>query len=174
MVALNFFVISALAISTFFIDIKYFIIPDLTTYPVMIFGLFFALLFPSAFGCKSSSLALILSSVGLFGSLFFMSATSILGRYILKRDALGWGDVKYMGAVGACFGPVGAFFTLLLGSVIGSIYGLLLVVSKGKKLKTAIPFGPFLAVATILWIFFGEKIIMVYLNFSNTIKGVLN
>jgi leader peptidase (prepilin peptidase)/N-methyltransferase len=52
--------------------------------------------------------------------------------------------------------------TILLGSLIGSIIGVIVMVVKGKDLKYAIPFGPFLSLGAALSLFYAEKIIQWY------------
>ncbi len=172
--ALRLFAISALAITTFFIDIRHFIIPDATTCPVMVAGLLLAALLPEGFGFRKALPAIVFSGFGMLSSLLFMSIVSIAGRSVFKKDALGWGDVKYVGAVGACLGFPGAFFTLLCGSLCGSLYGLFLVSVRKKNLAAAIPFGPFLAVATVIWIFLAEEILRLYVTLSTFLRGMLD
>jgi leader peptidase (prepilin peptidase)/N-methyltransferase len=161
---IRYFVLTALAVSTFFIDIRHFIIPDATTYPAMLAGIIVSLFFPESFGFENTRQSFVFSFAGALASLIFMSLAVIGGRAIFKRDALGWGDVKYMGAVGACLGIPGAFFTLMLGSMSGSVYGLCLMGISRKGLKTVIPFGPFLALSSMVWIFYGEKLLAMYLK----------
>jgi prepilin signal peptidase PulO-like enzyme (type II secretory pathway) len=71
----------------------------------------------------------------------------------LSRGGMGYGDVKFLAMVGAFTGARGAFATLFLGALLGSIVGIFLLATGRKKRKDAIPFGPFLAVAVILLTF---------------------
>ena len=66
--------------------------------------------------------------------------------------------------IGAMIGWQGILFTLFAASAIGTIVGLLAMVGSGKGMRLAIPFGPFLAMGAILYLFFGNGLIAWYLN----------
>ncbi|MDD3116874.1 MAG: prepilin peptidase [Lentisphaerae bacterium] len=155
------FALIMLTICTAVIDFEHMIIPDKITYPAMVFGLINAAFFPELWGTSKHFTALLFSLGSMFGCTLIMSIFSIAGEKIFKQEALGWGDVKYMAAISACLGPTAAFFVLLIGSVAGAVIGSgLLLFSKridhGHGHAT-IPFGPFLALATVLWLFIGER-----------------
>jgi leader peptidase (prepilin peptidase)/N-methyltransferase len=76
---------------------------------------------------------------------------------------MGGGDVKLLAMIGALLGWKAVILTILLGSLIGSIIGVIVMVVKGKDLKYAIPFGPFLSVGAALSLFYGENLISWYL-----------
>lgn len=88
-----------------------------------------------------------------------------LGSKAFKREAMGMGDVFLMGAVGALFGPVAVLFTLIASSVFGSLIGVgLICLSKAKPGKfIAIPFGPYICLGCLLWMFFGPELVNWYL-----------
>ena len=67
------------------------------------------------------------------------------GEAIFKKEAFGGGDVKLLAGIGAWTGVTGAFDALMLGSLVGSVYGLALLGAGRAKRSDAIPFGPFLA-----------------------------
>lgn len=69
------------------------------------------------------------------------------GEAIFKKEAFGGGDVKLLAGIGAWTGITGAFDALMLGSLLGSVYGLSLLRAGRAKRSDAIPFGPFLAAA---------------------------
>lgn len=69
------------------------------------------------------------------------------GEAIFKKEAFGGGDVKLLAGIGAWTGLTGAFDALMIGSLLGSIYGLALLRSGKASRSDAIPFGPFLAAA---------------------------
>jgi len=140
----------------------------------MVFCFSLSLFLPESFGFHRRFDSVIFSATGLFFSLIFMSTISIVGKALFKKEALGWGDVKYIGAVGACLGLPGAFFSLLFASLSGSIYGVFIMIIKGKNLKTSIPFGPFLSIATVVWIFYGDFFLRMYFKVSEVMRGYLN
>ena len=83
----------------------------------------------------------------------------IVGSAILRKQAMGMGDVKLMGMIGMYLGswphlPI----TLITASVVGSIAGVILILSRGKKMDSAIPFGPFLAIGALLSLLYGEAL----------------
>lgn len=168
-----------LAVTTIYIDAEHYIIPNEITYPVMIWGLLMSLVFPEnwetqlrmlnnlcggGIALNSRLFSFLLSFSGFaFGIVFFL-VFSILGRIIFKRDALGMGDVKYLGAVGACLGLGSCFFTVLIGSFLGALAGVSMIFMKKRRLKSAIPFGPYLAAGTLIWELAGRQLIIFYLH----------
>lgn len=73
-----------------------------------------------------------------------------------KQEGLGLGDVKLLAFTGALFGLECSIFTIFVGSLLGSIIGVALVVFSKRSFKAHLPFGPYLALATILYIYFGD------------------
>ena len=159
---LLYFGVTMLVISTFFIDLEHQIIPDKTTYPAMIFGLAVALVFPAAWYTKSHWSSLLQSTLCMLGSGGVLALFAIIGSRIFQRDALGWGDVKYIAAIGACLGWRAAYFSLLFGSITGAAAGITLMCMKRKNFKGAISFGPFLAAGTYLWMLLDVHIMLLY------------
>lgn len=167
-----------LVVTTIYIDAEHRIIPNEMTYSVMICGLILSVAFPENwelymrlannvfhqnidFNNRVFSFAMSFSGLA-FGIIFFL-VFSIAGRIIFKRDALGLGDVKYLGAVGACLGIGSCFFTVLIGSLLGSFAGLLMIfLGKRKRLRSAIPFGPYLAAGTVIWELAGRQLLDFY------------
>jgi len=150
---LLFALISAMIVITF-IDLDFQIIPDVITLPGMLIGLAAAQFFlPDPFA-RYSLLGFTSSLIGLVagGGSFYLIA-------ILSRGGMGGGDVKMMAMVGAFMGWKGVFLTTLLGSLTGSLVGIALMLFKGKGRKTKIPFGPFLAMGSLVTLFFGRMII---------------
>jgi leader peptidase (prepilin peptidase)/N-methyltransferase len=76
-----------------------------------------------------------------------------------KVEAMGGGDVKLMGAVGAFLGATGALLTIFLGALLGAIYGTA-VLRRGGQAKVA--FGTFLSVAAFVVVFLGRELVRWY------------
>ncbi len=130
------------------IDWETFLIPDELSLGLVVAGLLAAPLNPYFAG--SRWWASILWS--LFGAGFGFAmgwAIAELGEFMLKKEALGGGDVKLLAGVGAWAGGVGAFDCLMIGSLLGSIYGLRLLLAGKAKRSDPIPFGPFLAAGAL-------------------------
>lgn len=170
-----YFFLAALVILTAFIDAEHSIIPNEITYAGMVAGLCFSLIWPEIWLphrnwiIPERLISFIFSLASLVISVLFMSLVAVVGKYMFKREALGWGDVKYIGAVAALIGIPACFFSLFFASLTGSVYGLSLIVLGRGKFKSAFPLGPFLSAGTIIWVFFGEIIYASYVNLSNLI-----
>jgi len=157
------FAMTMLIVCTCFIDSEHRIIPDETTYPAMGTGLVLAFLIPTYWGVSGHWLAFSYSCASLTIAAGGMALFAILGKFIFKQEALGWGDVKYLGAAGALLGPAACFFTVLAGALAGSIAGMTMMLSGKAKAGSAIPFGPYLAIASYLWMMFGTWLLKKYL-----------
>ena len=77
---------------------------------------------------------------------------------------MGGGDIKMMAMVGALMGWKSVLSTTFFGSLAGSVFGIFLMISRGKGRKTKIPFGPFLALGTLITLFYGQEILLWYLR----------
>ncbi|MEI6196210.1 MAG: prepilin peptidase [Verrucomicrobiota bacterium] len=76
----------------------------------------------------------------------------------LPREAMGFGDVKFMGAIGAFIGWQGAIFSLMVSSLIGATAGILLILLRKREWSSRMPYGPYIAVAAVIWLFGGNKL----------------
>jgi len=81
---------------------------------------------------------------------------------IVSRGGMGWGDVKLAALIGLVTGFPFVFIALLIGVVLGGVAAALLLAFKIKKRKEAIPFGPFLAIAAIATLLWGNSILSWY------------
>ncbi len=88
-------------------------------------------------------------------------------KTITKKAGMGGGDIKLLAMIGAMIGWKGVLFTIYVASATGTVVGFLLMLVKGKNMKFAIPFGPFLSIGAITYIFLGELIIEWYLLFMH-------
>ena len=162
---------SALLVITF-IDLDHQIIPDVITLPGMVIGLLAAPLFmsalepPMAFGLgrlfPSAGTYLAGFANSLVGLLLGAAPLFIIGwlwEKLRKVEAMGGGDVKIMGMVGSFLGWKGAFLTIMLGALTGSLVGVTLIALKKHQADKVIPFGPYLAFGTLLTLFYGADII---------------
>ena len=143
------------------IDWKDQIIPDAISLPGIALGLAASLVLPGLQGAASWKDGLVQSLVGmLFGGGILYLIGSAAER-ILKKEAMGGGDVKLLAMIGAFIGWRGVIWTIFIGSFAGSVIGVALRVSKGQE---RVPFGPFLALAAVSYLFFGEHAWQWYLN----------
>jgi leader peptidase (prepilin peptidase)/N-methyltransferase len=78
------------------------------------------------------------------------------------REAMGLGDVKLIAAIGTFVGWQGILFTIAGGSFLGAAFGIA-AIALGKRERSAkIPFGPYLAMAAIIWLFWGDPLVSLY------------
>jgi leader peptidase (prepilin peptidase)/N-methyltransferase len=77
---------------------------------------------------------------------------------VLPREAMGLGDVKFMGAIGAFIGWPGAIFSLMVSSLIGAAVGVILIVARKREWSSRMPYGPYIALAAVIWVFSWRKI----------------
>ncbi len=150
--------LSLVFLAIFFIDLDHTIIPDVFTIPGIFIGLALGFLPGSIVGWKQS-----LIGIAIGAGAFLL--VGIMGRMIFKKEALGFGDVKYAAMVGAFLGWKNLLLMLIIASFLGSIIGISMIYLSGKKGKTTyIPFGPFLTVGAWVAIYFGDDLIKAYLN----------
>jgi len=84
---------------------------------------------------------------------------AICTEIILPREAMGLGDVKFMGAIGAFIGWPGVIFSLMISSVIGAVVGVTLIVMRRRQWSSRMPYGPYIALAAVIWLFAGQRIV---------------
>lgn len=139
-----------------FVDIDHMWIPDRTTIGGMIAGPIFSFVFPAMHGMETHMEGLLQSVYGLAFGFALLWSVAFFGRLILKKDAMGFGDVKLMGALGAFLGLESIIFIVFVSSLIGSIVGVTLIVSGKNEWQCRIPFGPYIALAAIVWVLGGS------------------
>jgi len=80
----------------------------------------------------------------------------------LPREAMGMGDVKFMAAIGAFLGWQAVLFSLAASSLIGSAVGCVLIAARRRQWTDRLPFGPYIALAAAIWIFWGHKLLSLF------------
>ena len=164
----------ALMIAGAFIDFDHQLLPDFTTVGGMVLGVAESLVatsfnFVYGDGAQASTWLKFTPLFWSLGGLVFGFGLLWLVRWIgskaFKREAMGMGDVFLMGAVGALFGPVAVLVTLILSSVFGSIVGIVLILLSKTKLGgfTPIPYGPYICMGCLAWMFYGQQLVDWYL-----------
>lgn len=84
---------------------------------------------------------------------------------VTKGRGMGGGDMKLGIFIGLVLGFPNALAAIMLSFLLGSIFGIILIASRVKKFGQTIPFGPFLSLASIITLLWGEQIVSWYLNF---------
>lgn len=89
---------------------------------------------------------------------------------LLSKGGLGGGDIKLAALVGTYLGWQKVVLALFLGSFLAAVVGSILILSGRKSSKDPLPFGPFLSMGSLLSMFYGQEIILRYLNFMQLSK----
>ncbi len=166
---LMFALIAAFLVITF-IDIDHRIIPDSISLPGIGIGLA-ASFVPWLLGGPGQPAASALpvqapldSLIGILiggGSLFLVA----WGYQLLTgREGMGGGDIKLLAMIGAFTGWKGVLFTVFVSSLTGTLAGVALMLRQRGDMKLAVPFGPFLAIGAIAYLFIGPETFSWYLR----------
>lgn len=153
---------SAMVVVTF-IDLEHQIIPDSISLSGIVCGFIFSFFIPQL-GWRNSLIGIAVGG----GSLLLVAYGY---EFLTKKEGMGGGDIKLLAMIGAFFGWRAVPFIIFVSSLIGSVIGITIMFLQKKDAKLAIPFGPFLALGAILYIFFGRQVIHWYLSLSGWTGG---
>jgi leader peptidase (prepilin peptidase) / N-methyltransferase len=145
---LIFFAFTAVLIIITFIDLDHQIIPDVLTLPGI--PVFFLL---AIFIVKLPWLEAL---IGLLVGGGVLLAIAFVYELLTKREGMGGGDIKLLALIGGFLGWKSLIFILLFSSLLGAVVGITVMVMKGKDMKYAVPFGPFLSAAAVAYLFWGD------------------
>lgn len=159
--------IGGLVLGTF-VDFEHLIIPDRVTLGGIVAGLILSAAVPALHQQVDILPSLIRSSIGAAVGWGLLWSVGAIGKIAFKKEAMGFGDVKLLGAIGAFLGWQSILFTVIISSFAGSIIGITLVVMKKREMQGRIPFGPYLALAAIIWIYWGPSLWNAYLTLFAT------
>ncbi|MDR0477385.1 MAG: prepilin peptidase [Desulfobulbaceae bacterium] len=149
-VTAGFFLLIAALVVISVIDIRLQIIPDAITLPGIAVGFLFALV--------SGHITWRDSLLGIFLGGGILSIVAGLYQLLRHKEGMGGGDIKLLAMLGAFFGWQSLPFIILASSLTGSVIGLA-AIALGKRLAAArIPFGPYLAGAAVVYLFFAQQI----------------
>lgn len=143
---------SGLLLAVALADWDTFLIPDELSLGLAALGLLAAPLNPY-FGAPSWPLACLASLQGGLIGFTLCWGVAAFGDRLFKKESMGGGDIKLLAGVGAWTGSLGAFDTLMLGSLMGAVYGVALMARGRLKRADPIPFGPFLSAAAVFTLF---------------------
>jgi leader peptidase (prepilin peptidase)/N-methyltransferase len=163
-IALSYLVFVSGLIVASFIDIDHFIIPDRFTLGGCVAGLICCALVPQLQQQTTAWKGFEESLRGAFVCGLTLYIVAEVGTRLFKKEAMGMGDVKFMAAIGAFLGWKSIFFILPVSSFFGSIFGIFLIIGKQGSWGTRLPFGPFLVLAALVWIFGGAAWLDSYYN----------
>ena len=152
---IKYIILTPMLLSAFVIDFKLQIIPNRLNLTMLEIGLVIAFIFgTSNIAITIDMLLGMLAGAGLF--LVIMA----IGSLIYGKQAMGFGDVKIIGALGLYFGVTNIAIISAISLLIGAIIGLILIISKKKKKDEYMPFGPFIVIAVFITIFIPAEILL--------------
>lgn len=151
---IKFMILTPMLLSAFSIDYKLQIIPNRLNLTMFEIGLIIAFIY----GMYNVSITINMLLGMLVGGGIFLIIT-LLGGLIYGKEAMGFGDVKLMGALGLYFGLSNIVVITLLSFLIGAVLSIILLVTKIKKMDEYIPFGPFIVMGAFTSIFVPFEIV---------------
>lgn len=148
--------VAALVVITF-IDLDHQIIPDVISLPGIVIGFGCAFFIPWI-GWQGSLLGILLG-----GGLLLAIAWGY--QLLAKREGMGGGDIKLLAMIGAFLGWQAVLPIVFISSLAGSLIGVPVMLLQKKNSKLALPFGPFLALAAVVYLLYGAQILQWYFSF---------
>ncbi len=142
LVALEVVIFAWVAIVLALIDYDHQILPDVITWPSIAFGL--------VMSWRGGLTTLVESAAGAAVGALLPMVVIVAYRFIRGEDGMGWGDVKYLAAIGAVVGLRDCLWVLICAAVLGAAAGGVFVASGRGTSRTALPFGTFLSAAVLI------------------------
>jgi leader peptidase (prepilin peptidase)/N-methyltransferase len=155
--SLIYIILSSALIIIAFIDLNEQIVPDVISLPGIVIGFIISFFV--------SYISFVNSALGVFVGGGIILVIGLAGSVIFKKEAMGGGDVKLAAMIGAFLGWRYIIISLFLGFFLGAVVGIILILSKIKNREDVVPFGPFIALGSIITLLWGEKIISWYIGF---------
>lgn len=140
------------------IDLEHHLLPDILTLPLMWLGL--ALSLGERFVNPTTAI------IGAMAGYLFLWSVYWIFRLLTAKEGMGYGDFKLLAALGAWVGWQTLPLVVLLSSLVGALVGIVLIIVVGRDRRQPIPFGPFLAVAGWIGLFWGQDLLAAYLRWS--------
>ncbi|MCI8353245.1 MAG: prepilin peptidase [Clostridia bacterium] len=155
---IKFSLLIPMLVSALMIDYKLQIIPNRLNLTMFEIGLFLTFIY----GINNINIAVNMLLGMVAGGGIFLIIT-LLGGLIAGKEAMGFGDVKLMGALGLYFGLSGIIVIALIAFLLGAIISVVLLATKIKKTDEYIPFGPFIVIAALIVLFVPFEILVTIL-----------
>lgn len=146
---IKFMLLIPMLLIAFLVDYKLQIIPNRLTLTIFEFGLIFT--FVETLLNTNLGINIFINNIlgMLVGGGIFLLIT-LIGGVLAGKEALGFGDVKLMGALGLFFGWVNMIIISVMAFLFAAIISIIILISRRKKINEYIPFGPFIVVASVI------------------------
>ena len=152
-------VYAAILIVVFVIDLEHGLILNAVVLPALVFA------FIVAVAARPDWLGNLFPHRGLSAGAGAASGFALLFLIaLLARGGMGWGDVKFAAFMGAAAGFPLVFVALFCGVIAGGVAGIVLLLTRRKNRKQAMPFGPFLALGTMATLLWGPQMLAWYVG----------
>ncbi|OIO70934.1 MAG: prepilin peptidase [Zetaproteobacteria bacterium CG12_big_fil_rev_8_21_14_0_65_55_1124] len=138
------------------IDLETGLLPNALTFPGIALGLLYAVFFGDIY----ASLAGALAGYGVF---WLVARVFLL---LTGREGMGQGDFKLLAMLGAFLGWQALPFVIFLSSFVGAVIGSVYLLLTRNSMRAEIPFGPYLAVAGMIWLVWGEGLLFWFTELS--------
>lgn len=156
---LKFMFLVPMLISAFVIDYRLQIIPNRLTLTIFEIGLIFT--FASVMINTNAGISIFMNNMlgMIVGGGIFLIIT-LIGGLIAGKDAMGFGDVKLMGALGLFFGWMNIIMVAVMAFLLAAVISIIILISRKKKADEYIPFGPFIVISAIIAIFVPSALLL--------------
>ena len=163
-----------------FVDLTDWTIPNEVTFPGIPLGVVFSLVgmfYPESNLILTDPVASLIGVLAGGGSLYLLDKAALL---LLKKRGMGFGDVKLLAMLGAFFGWQGVILIIMMASLLGSVVGVAMIFAEKRRSRHVapesdeedtvahaghyLPFGPYLSLAGVLYMFFGPELVNLYLG----------
>ncbi len=151
------------------IDIDTQTLPNSLTQSGLVIGLIYQISLASSGTSGSSNIAsisnlLLFGIIGAIVGIWLLDSMRIVGRFFLRKEAMGGGDPKLAAMIGMWLGWQNVLLAIMIASAIGTLVGAIAIATSNLDKQQPIPFGPFLALGAAISLFFGKALITNYLS----------
>ena len=152
-------ILTPILLAVLVIDYKKQIIPNRLTLTMFEIGIIITFLY------GFSNVAITIDMLfGMIAGIAVFLIIALIGGLIYGKDAMGLGDIKFIGSLGLYFGLTNILSIAIMAFLIGAISAIILIISKRKKANEYMPFGPFIVISAFISIFVPFEIIVTILK----------
>ena len=156
---IKYVILTPMLLTAFVIDYKKQIIPNRLNLTLFETGIVIAFLY----GISNVAITIDMLLGMIVGIVIFLVIT-LIGSLFYGKEAMGLGDIKFIGALGLYFGFANITVISIVAFLVGAIIGTILIISKRKKTDEYMPFGPFIVISAFIAIFVPFELIVTILK----------